>query len=136
MHRMAQQQVHSSKDTLISRGGEDEHSVMQQSSPSAPATQQTAVRTEQDTSRTTITSREVSDGRQRDIIKEPARLEVTGSRQKFLAIRLVSTVKATSSAKNVSGNVRHASFLDCCFWFLSRDFVVMICSELISPSAA
>ena len=81
MHRKAQQQVHSSKDTLISRGSEDEQSAMLQSSPLAPATQQTAVRTEQDSLQITFTSREVSDRRQGDITQESARLEVTGSRQ-------------------------------------------------------
>ena len=47
-----------------------------------------------------------------------------------------SGAKSTTSAKNVSRNARHASYLDCCFWFLILDSDVMICSELILPSAA
>ena len=80
MTREAQQQDHPSKDTPISRGREDKHSTMQQSSPSALATQQTDVRTEQNTSRNTITSQAVSDSRHEDIITEPARLAATGNR--------------------------------------------------------
>ena len=101
-HGKALQQILSSKDTLISRGSEDEQSAMQQSSPLAPATQQTAVRTEQDTLRITITSREVSDGRQGDIIQEPARLEVTGSRQ-------TPPVPLRATGINTTGGNTHAS---------------------------
>ena len=75
---------------------------MQQSSPSAPDFQQTAVHTEQDTLRITITSREVSDGRQGDIIKEPARLEVTGSRQ-------IPQVTLRATGINTTGGNTHAS---------------------------
>ena len=75
---------------------------MQQSSPLAPATQQTAVRTEQDALRITITSREVSDGRQGDIIEEPARLEVTGSRQ-------TPQVTLRATGITITGSNTHAS---------------------------
>ena len=75
---------------------------MQQSSPSAPATQQTAVRTEQGTLRITITSKEVSDGQQGDIIKEPARLEVTGSRQ-------IPQVTLRAMGIDTTGGNTHAS---------------------------
>ena len=102
MHGKAQQQVHSSKDTLISRGSEDEQSAMQHSSPMAPATQQTAVRTAQDTLRKTITSREVSDGRPGVIIQESARLAVTGSRQTL-------TVPLQATVINTTGGNTHAS---------------------------
>ena len=68
----------------------------------APVTQQTAVCTEQDTLRITIASREVPDGRQGDIIQEPARLEVTGSRQ-------TPPVPLRATGINTTGGNTHAS---------------------------